>query len=75
VRASGVITGRLIVARLNSGRNTAYRLFGSRISGPSRGEEKGNVLAAVVKLTVMAGENLTVGSTIWLPAESIAPGR
>lgn len=33
------------------------------------------VLAAVVKLTVVAGENLTVGSTVWLPAESVAPGR
>jgi hypothetical protein len=34
-----------------------------------------DVLAAVVKLTVVAGENLTVGSTVWLPAESVAPGR
>jgi hypothetical protein len=33
------------------------------------------LLAAVVKLTVVAGENLTVGSTVWLPAESVAPGR
>ena len=33
------------------------------------------VLAAVVNTTVVAGENLTVGSTVWLPAESIAPGR
>jgi len=33
------------------------------------------VLAAAVKLTVVAGENLTVGSTIWLPAEGMAPGR
>jgi hypothetical protein len=33
------------------------------------------VLAAAVKLTVVAGENLTVGSTVWLPAESVAPGR
>ena len=33
------------------------------------------VLAAAVKLTVVAGENLTVGSTVWLPAESMAPGR
>ena len=36
---------------------------------------RSRVLAAVVKLTVVAGENLTVGSTIWLPAESVAPGR
>ena len=35
----------------------------------------GSVLAAAVKLTVVAGENLTVGSTIWLPAEGMAPGR
>jgi hypothetical protein len=33
------------------------------------------VLAAAVKLTVVAGENLTVGSTVWLPAEGMAPGR
>jgi len=34
-----------------------------------------NLLAAVVNTTVVAGENLTVGSTVWLPAESVAPGR
>jgi hypothetical protein len=33
------------------------------------------VLAAAVNSTVVAGENLTVGSTVWLPAESMAPGR
>jgi hypothetical protein len=33
------------------------------------------LLAAAVILTVVAGENLTVGSTVWLPAESVAPGR
>jgi hypothetical protein len=33
------------------------------------------VLTAGVNLTVVAGENLTVGSTVWLPAESVAPGR
>jgi hypothetical protein len=33
------------------------------------------VLAAAVKLTLVTGENLTVGSTVWLPAESLAPGR
>jgi len=33
------------------------------------------VLAAAVKLTVVADENLTVGSTVRLPAESVAPGR
>jgi len=33
------------------------------------------VLAAAVNSTVMADENLTVGSTSWLPAESLAPGR
>lgn len=33
------------------------------------------LLAAVVKLTVMAGENLTVGSAQRLLAESGAPGR
>jgi hypothetical protein len=33
------------------------------------------LLAAVVNTTVVAGENLTVGSTVWLPAESLAPGR
>ncbi len=36
---------------------------------------KSFVLAAVVNTTVVAGENLTVGSTVWLPAESVAPGR
>jgi len=33
------------------------------------------MLAAAVKLTVVADENLTVGSTVRLPAESLAPGR
>jgi hypothetical protein len=33
------------------------------------------LLAAVVNTIVVAGENLTVGSTVWLPAESLAPGR
>jgi hypothetical protein len=33
------------------------------------------MLAAAVKLTVVAGENLTVGSTGTLPAASMAPGR
>jgi len=33
------------------------------------------LLAAAVKLTVVADENLTVGSTVRLPAESVAPGR
>ena len=33
------------------------------------------VLAPVVNLTVVAGENLTVGSTTWLPAASVALGR
>jgi hypothetical protein len=32
------------------------------------------VLPAAVELTVVAGDNLTVGST-WLPAETVAPGR
>jgi hypothetical protein len=33
------------------------------------------VLTAAVNSTIVAGENLTVGSTVWLPAESLAPGR
>ena len=33
------------------------------------------LLAAGVKSTLVAGENLTVGSTVWLPAEGLAPGR
>ena len=33
------------------------------------------LLAAAVNTTVVADENLTVGSTVWLPAESLAPGR
>lgn len=33
------------------------------------------LLAAVLNLTDMAGENLTVGSGSWLPAASVAPGR
>lgn len=33
------------------------------------------LLAPVVNLTVVAGENLTVGSGSWLPAASVAPGR
>lgn len=37
--------------------------------------ESEGVLAAVVNTTVVADENLTVGSTVWLPAASIDPGR
>jgi hypothetical protein len=33
------------------------------------------LLAAAVNSTVVAGENLTVGSTVWLPAAGVAPGR
>jgi hypothetical protein len=33
------------------------------------------LFAAVVNTTVVAGEDLTVGSTVWLPAERVAPGR
>src|SRR5437868_868957 len=33
------------------------------------------LLAAAINSTVVAGENPTVGSTVWLPAESVAPGR
>ena len=33
------------------------------------------MLTAGVNSTVVAGPNLTVGSTVWLPAESVAPGR
>ena len=43
-----------------------------KTANPSNGRE---VLAAAVILTLVAGENLTVGSTVWLPAESMAPGR
>jgi hypothetical protein len=38
-------------------------------------DHAGCVLAAAVNSTLVAGENLTVGSTGWLPAESVAPGR
>jgi hypothetical protein len=34
-----------------------------------------DLLAAGVNSTFVAVENLTVGSTVWLPAESVAPGR
>lgn len=34
-----------------------------------------HLLAAEINSTFVAGENLTVGSTVWLPAESVAPGR
>jgi len=44
-------------------------------SGLARCDKSVCLLAAAVKLTVVAGENLTVGSTIWLPAEGMAPGR
>ena len=33
------------------------------------------MFAAAVKLTVVAGEKLTVGSRVWPPAASMAPGR
>jgi hypothetical protein len=33
------------------------------------------LLAALVNTTVVAVEYLRVGSTVWLPAESVAPGR
>ena len=34
-----------------------------------------HLLAAAINSTVVAGENPTVDSTVWLPAESVAPGR
>jgi hypothetical protein len=34
-----------------------------------------SLLAAGVNSTLVTGENLTVGSTVWLPAEGVAPGR
>jgi hypothetical protein len=37
--------------------------------------ENFGLLAAAVNSTVVAGENPTVGSTVWLPAASIALGR
>jgi hypothetical protein len=45
--------------------NFAYRRT-TRLAG---------VLTAAVNSTIVAGENLTVGSTVWLPAEGLAPGR
>jgi hypothetical protein len=45
------------------------------VLGPALDPRVRVVLAAAVKLTLVAGENLTVGSTVWLPAESVAPGR
>ena len=38
-------------------------------------DRSGVLLAAVVNWTLVAGENLTVGSTVWLPAASLALGR
>ncbi len=38
-------------------------------------ESRDGLLAAAINSTVVAGENPTVGSTVWLPAESVAPGR
>ena len=38
-------------------------------------QQQTRVLAAAINSTVVAGENPTVGSTVWLPAESVAPGR
>jgi uncharacterized membrane protein len=37
--------------------------------------EAAALLTAAVNSTIVAGENLTVGSTVWLPAEGLAPGR
>ena len=39
------------------------------------GNASTSLLAAAINSTVLAGENPTVGSTVWLPAESVAPGR
>jgi hypothetical protein len=47
--------------------------IGSSATAPFRGAVQ--LLTAGVNSTVVAGENLTVGSTVWLPAESLAPGR
>jgi len=43
--------------------------------GALRSFPRGLVLAAAVNSTLVAGENLTVGSMVWLLAESGAPGR
>ena len=45
------------------------------VKHPELRASRARLLAAAVILTVVAGENLTVGSTVWLPAESMAPGR
>jgi hypothetical protein len=52
-------------------RDVAATGIGSRQSSPAMYL----MLAAGVNSTFVAVENLTVGSTVWLPAESLAPGR
>jgi hypothetical protein len=50
-----------------------YRRIGhKKLADPPR---CGPMLAAAVNSTVVADEDLTVGSPVSLPAESIAPGR
>jgi hypothetical protein len=44
-------------------------------AGAVKNVSLGRMLTAGVNSTVVAGENLTVGSTVWLPAERLAPGR
>ena len=65
-------------ALLRSRGRAAYdnpALFQPRRSCAARTSGIPGMLAAAVKLTVVADENLTVGSSFWLPAESLAPGR
>src|SRR5215207_5359046 len=51
------------------------RISGHHATPPPDTARRSQLLAAAVNSTVVAGENLTVGSTVWLPAESVAPGR
>jgi len=50
-------------------------MVASFIPGVEFDQASDPLLAAAINSTVVAGENPTVGSTVWLPAESVAPGR
>jgi len=68
--AGALVLASIPVARACGREGAAF----GRANGPHF-DSRRVLLAARVNSTLMAGENLTVGSTVWLPAESVAPGR
>ena len=71
----GLVPSTTSKDRFNSRRGLTHALAAYLVFPPFETRIQCSLLAAVVNTTVVTVENLTVGSTVWLPAESTAPGR